>query len=59
MTLSIPTVVYGKNFSTTSTGHEDWIVVSFLWETNRLNVRLRLTSRPEMHIVPRQGIARS
>jgi CheY-specific phosphatase CheX len=53
MALSIPTVVYGKNFSTRSPGHEDWIVVPFVWETNRLNVRLCLKSRPEIPAYPR------
>ena len=43
--LSIPTVVYGKNFSTRSPGHEDWTVVPFEWEDKRLNVRLCLKPR--------------
>jgi chemotaxis protein CheX len=55
MALSIPTVVYGKNFSTRSPGHEDWIVVPFAWETNRLNVRLCLKSRPATRSVPLYG----
>lgn len=45
MALSIPTVVYGKNFSTRSPGHEAWIVVPFEWEEMRLNVRLCLKPR--------------
>jgi len=49
MALSIPTVVYGKNFSTRSPGHEDWIVVPFEWENKRLNVRLCLKPRPASH----------
>jgi len=55
MALSIPTVVYGKNFSTRSPGHEDWTVVPFVWETNRLNVRLCLKPRPATHTFPRSG----
>jgi chemotaxis protein CheX len=40
--LSIPTVVFGKNFRTKSAGHADWIVVRFLWQEEALVVRLCL-----------------
>jgi CheY-specific phosphatase CheX len=53
MALSIATVVFGKNFSTRSPGHEEWIVVPFEWENNRLNVRLCLKSRASStHVSP-------
>jgi chemotaxis protein CheX len=45
MALSIPTVVYGRNFSTRSPGHEDWTVVPFMWDTSVLNVRVCLKAR--------------
>jgi chemotaxis protein CheX len=41
--LSIPTVVFGRNFKTKSAGHADWIVVKFLWQEEALVVRLCLT----------------
>jgi chemotaxis protein CheX len=40
--LSIPTVVFGRNFRTKSAGHADWIVVKFFWEGEPLVVRLCL-----------------
>jgi chemotaxis protein CheX len=40
--LSIPTVVYGRNFSTRSAGSAEWIVVRFPWEGERLVVKLFL-----------------
>ena len=57
MALSIPTVVYGKNFSTRSPGHEEWIVVPFVWESHRLHVRLCLKSRPAPRASPVYGEA--
>lgn len=40
--LSIPTVVFGRNFRTKSAGHADWIVVRFLWQDEPLVVRVCL-----------------
>jgi chemotaxis protein CheX len=40
--LSIPTVVFGKNFRTKSAGADDWIVVRFPWEGDVLLVKLFL-----------------
>jgi len=40
--LSIPTVVFGKNFRTKSAGATDWIVVRFPWEGDVLVVKLFL-----------------
>lgn len=46
LALSIPTVVYGLNFSTRSPGHEDWTVVPFVWDDgSQLNVKLCLKAR--------------
>ncbi len=41
--LSIPTVVFGRNFMTKSVGSTDWVVVRFLWEGEILLVRMSLT----------------
>ncbi len=49
MGLSIPTVVYGKNFSTRSPGHEEWTVVPFSWGENRLLVRVCLKAKEGWH----------
>jgi chemotaxis protein CheX len=40
--LSIPTVVFGRNFRTKSAGHADWIVVRFSWQDEPLVVRVCL-----------------
>jgi chemotaxis protein CheX len=41
--LSIPTVVFGRNFMTKSVGTTDWVVVRFPWESEILLVRMSLT----------------
>jgi chemotaxis protein CheX len=53
--LSIPTVVYGRNFKTKTAGTADWIVVRFPWEEDFLTVKLCLTphekdSRHPIHL---------
>lgn len=40
--LSIPTVVFGRNFKTRSAGSTEWTVVRFQWEDEQLVVRLCL-----------------
>jgi chemotaxis protein CheX len=40
--LSIPTVVFGKNFKTRSACADDWTVVKFPWEGETLTVKLFL-----------------
>lgn len=40
--LSIPTVVFGRNFRTKSAGHAEWIVVRFTWQDEPLVVRVCL-----------------
>jgi chemotaxis protein CheX len=40
--LSIPTVVYGRNFKAKTAGGTEWIVVEFHWEEEPLTVRLCL-----------------
>ena len=40
--LSIPTVVYGRNFKTKSAGNAEWIVLPLLWDGETLLVKLCL-----------------
>jgi chemotaxis protein CheX len=40
--LSIPTVVFGKNFRTKSAGHAEWIVRRFDWDSDAFEVRMCL-----------------
>jgi len=41
--LSIPTVVYGRNFKTRTAGTADWIILRFHWDEDFLTVKLCLT----------------
>jgi len=51
--LSIPTVVFGRNFKTKSAGHADWMVVEFIWENEPLVVKLCLAPNEKMsHPLP-------
>jgi chemotaxis protein CheX len=40
--LSIPTVVYGRNFKTKTAGTTDWISIRFDWDGDYLHVKLCL-----------------
>lgn len=40
--LSIPTVIFGRNFRTSSAGNADWIVERFCWEGEELLVKMCL-----------------
>jgi chemotaxis protein CheX len=40
--LSIPTVIYGRNFTTRSVGKNEWVVVPFLAEGERLEIQICL-----------------
>jgi chemotaxis protein CheX len=50
--LSIPTVVFGRNFRTKTAGSAEWIVIRFEWEGEPLLVKLCLapSERPHLHI---------
>jgi chemotaxis protein CheX len=41
--LSIPTVVFGRNFKTKSAGHNEWTVVDFNWDGEPLTIKLCLS----------------
>jgi len=47
--LSIPTVVFGKNFRTKSAGTAEWIVLRFPWEGQSLVVKMCLTQAEKIH----------
>jgi len=42
MGMSIPTVIYGRNFTTRSLGHEEWVVVPFDCAGHELQVKVCL-----------------
>jgi len=56
MGLSIPTVIFGRNFTARSIGEGQWVVVPFACGKDRLEVRLRLARAREPHPV-RHGFA--
>ena len=45
--LSIPTVVYGRNFKTKSAGNAEWIVIHFGWDDDSLIVKLCLEPKEQ------------
>jgi chemotaxis protein CheX len=49
--LSIPTVVFGRNFRTKSAGAAEWIVLRFPWEGNKLAVKMCLTQAEKIHLL--------
>ncbi len=53
--LSLPTVVFGRNFKTKSAGMPEWVVVRFPWDGETLVVQMCLaptdkTTHPAAHI---------
>jgi chemotaxis protein CheX len=40
--LSIPTVVFGRNFRTKTTGSPDWLIIRFPWDGDVMTVKLCL-----------------
>ncbi|HTX36187.1 MAG TPA: chemotaxis protein CheX [Bryobacteraceae bacterium] len=47
--LSIPTVVFGKNFRTKSAGTAEWIVLRFPWDGDKLVVKMCLAQAEKIH----------
>jgi chemotaxis protein CheX len=45
--LSIPTVIYGRNFTSRSIGKNDWVVVPFVCEGEALDIRVCLAPSRE------------
>jgi chemotaxis protein CheX len=49
--LSIPTVVFGRNFKTRSAGTTEWIHVRFLWDEDPLLIKMCLAPSEKPHPV--------
>ena len=45
--LSIPTVVYGRNFKTKSAGNAEWVMVRFQWDDESMLVKLCLEPKEQ------------
>jgi chemotaxis protein CheX len=48
--LSLPTVVFGRNFRTRSSGTTEWTVIRFPWEGETLVVKLCLSPSEKTHV---------
>jgi chemotaxis protein CheX len=59
MGLSIPTVIYGRNFNARTLGKKEWTVVTFSWPGQEFEVHLCLTMAPKeaVHLRPVAGVA--
>jgi chemotaxis protein CheX len=53
--LSIPTVVFGRNFKTRSAGTTEWIYVRFLWDGDPLLIKMCLAPSEKSHAVHHVG----
>ena len=53
--LSIPTVVFGRNFKTRSAATADWIHVRFLWDGEPLMIKMCLAPSEKSHAVYHGG----
>jgi chemotaxis protein CheX len=53
--LSIPTVVFGRNFKTRSAAAADWIHVRFLWDGEPLRIKMCLAPSEKPHAVHHGG----
>jgi chemotaxis protein CheX len=47
MGLSIPTVIYGRNFTTRSVGRSEWTVVPFMLDGEVIEIQISLARRKE------------
>lgn len=47
MGLSIPTVIYGRNFTSRTLGKQDWAIVPFEFEQERMEIQVCLTPQKE------------
>jgi chemotaxis protein CheX len=48
MMLSTPTVIYGRNFQTRSARNQEWTVVPFDWDTERMCVQVCIAPNPDL-----------
>lgn len=56
MGLCIPTVIFGRNFTTRSVGNSDWIVVPFQSASEQMKVQICIAPNKTKHS-PRPGFA--
>lgn len=49
--LSIPTVVFGRNFKTRSAGSTEWMNVTFEWDDEPLLVKMCLAPNEKAHVI--------
>jgi chemotaxis protein CheX len=49
--LSLPTVVFGRNFKTRSAGTTEWMSVVFNWDEESLLVRMCLAPNEKAHVI--------
>ncbi|MEO8594808.1 MAG: chemotaxis protein CheX [Candidatus Solibacter sp.] len=49
--LSIPTVVFGRNFKTRNAGTVEWIHVRFLWDAEPLLIKMCLSPNEKPHLL--------
>jgi|HubBroStandDraft_4_1064222.scaffolds.fasta_scaffold01555_6 chemotaxis protein CheX len=47
MLLSTPTVIYGRNFQTRSARNQEWTVVPFEWDAERMCVQVCIAPNPD------------
>ncbi|MGD0297173.1 MAG: chemotaxis protein CheX [Bryobacteraceae bacterium] len=47
MLLSTPTVIYGRNFQTRSARNQEWTVVPFEWDNERMCVQVCIAPNPD------------
>jgi chemotaxis protein CheX len=52
--LSIPTVIFGHNFTSRSIGNNSWVVLPFEWNGEIIEVRICLAPS-QSHVAPRVG----
>ena len=57
MGLSIPTVIFGRNFATRSIGANNWSAIEFECGGEKLHVQVCLTAKQEGHAGARLGIS--
>ena len=55
--LSIPTVIYGRNFVTRAVGKNEWVVVPFMNEGQRMEVQICLAPNKDGDQTPRAGFS--
>jgi chemotaxis protein CheX len=55
MGMSIPTVIHGRNFTTRSLGHEEWVVVPFDCAGHQLQVKVCLKAQSPQHETTHQA----